>query len=163
MQGRVLTACAIFALVLSACGVDKPVYSPEAAKQVSKACIEQVNAVGTYSFRQGQHGTNLETRLPRATPITGGPVELQGTQQGADAINACIKLKAQRNAAVQSSAGTIIDQQTYDPSSTSGGTAAATATVASTSSTVPRRTATTSFGCPKYADVLHGGKLYCTR
>ncbi len=164
MHGRVLTACAICALVLSACGVDKPVYSPEAAKQVSKACIEQVKAVGTYSFRQGQPGTDLETRLPRATPITRGPVELQGTPQGADAINACIMQKAQLNAAGQTSyAGTITDQQTYAPSSTSGGTAAATATVASTSSTVPRRTATTSFGCPKYADVLHGGKLYCTR
>lgn len=163
MRGRVLTAWAICGLVLSACGVDKPVYSPEAAKQVSKACIEQVSAVGTYSFLQGQHGTKLETRLPRATPITSGPVELRGTQEGADAINACIKQTAQRSGGDLTSGGAITDQQTYDPSSTSGGPTAATATVAATSSTVPRRTATTSFGCPKYADVLHGGKQYCTR
>ncbi len=164
MQGRVLTTWAICGLVLSACGVDKPVYSPEAAKQVSKACIEQVNAVGTYSFRQGQHGTNLESRLPRAAPITGGPVELQGTQEGADAINACIKQKAQLNAVgLTSSGGTITDQQTYNPSSTSGGATVATATVSTTPTTIPRRTATTSFGCPKYADVMHGGKLYCSR
>jgi hypothetical protein len=165
MLGRVLTALAASGILLSACGDTRPFYSPEAAKQVGKACLEQVNAVGTYSFNAGQHSTNYESRLPRAAPIITGLDGGDGTQEGADAINACINRRAQQDLMLTPSAsgGAITDQQTYDPSSTSGGTAAATATVASTSSTVPRRTATTSFGCPKYADVLHGGKLYCTR
>lgn len=103
---------------------------------------------------------------PNATPASRGKAlglvesaEYLKSFEGQAGINGQIVA----NPSISSSGGRITDQQTYDPSSTSGGTVAAAATVASTSSTVPRRTATTSFGCPKYADVLHGGKLYCTR
>ena len=76
-------------LVLAGCTV-KPAFSPEQGKAIAQACIEQVQAPGTYSISPGRPSANPEGALPRASAVE----RLGGTNSGADAINACIRQRA---------------------------------------------------------------------
>lgn len=73
-------------LILSGCTV-KPAFSPEQEKAIAQACIEEVNAPGTYSISPGRPSANPEGALPRASAVE----RLGGTASGASAINACIQ------------------------------------------------------------------------
>lgn len=73
-------------LFLAGCTV-KPVFSPEQEKAIVRACMEQVQAPGSYSISPGRPSANPEGALPSASAIKG----LGGTTSGAAAINACIQ------------------------------------------------------------------------
>lgn len=124
------------------------------------------SAVGTPPITPSAPQYYNNVVYPNATPASRGKaLELDESAEYLKSFEGQAGINGQivANPSVANSSGRITNQMVYNPSSTPAASTAATSAVSAVATTVPRQTATASFGCPKHADVLHGGKQYCTR
>ncbi|SIS83490.1 hypothetical protein SAMN05421759_104167 [Roseivivax lentus] len=121
-------------------------------------CIAQIQPPGTYEYAAG-------IALPVATPGPGG------TQEGADALNACARQRVLGPGALEASVAAAMGPQRIG-TQTSGGVVRSNYTYGKPPSAAlaqmrPAMTASPSIGssatCPVNAPVIYGGAAYCFR
>ncbi len=88
---KTIIVSSLAALTVTGCTIH-PTFSPSQEKEVTRTCIEEVQAPGTYSISPGKPSASnsVDGFLPRASPVK----TLGGTEYGASAINSCIRRRA---------------------------------------------------------------------
>lgn len=131
---RNIALCGAAGVVLLGC-TQKPLVSKSQGDEIARQCVEETLAPGAYSISPPRASSDVESTLPRARKVS----KLGGTQEGEDAVNACIRRtllsKADPHAAPAGARYSSQRVSTYNPIA----------------------------GCTTNSSVMQGGSSYCTR